>query len=251
LAGLAEGKVSRFRATHIVSLGGNCRVTYNLRKTFDFDSAYPFDWWICPLKSATAFLSDPDLDALYDPALLEPVLQDGRVFTVVNTRYDIRLHHEFPRTAAGITPEFREHTRPAKERQTYLLDKFRKLNAPANSILFVRNFINWDNPTTAADAHAFLDVVRGIFDKAASGFLFINPPPAAAVEGVEVLNFVDYPPEPWQGDQAVWRQNLRRAAVDFVDIEGQKFVETGPEKDNKKQAAKGDTAGGLDTVRSG
>jgi putative papain-like cysteine peptidase DUF1796 len=229
--------VSRFNATHIVSLGGNCRVTYNLRKTFDFDSAYPFDWWICPLKSATAFLVDPDLDALYDPKLLEPIFQNEHIFTVENTRYGIRLQHEFPRDAHGIKPDFREHTRPAKERQTYLLNKFRGLNKPESRLFFVRNFINWDRGIGAPEAEAFVAALAKTFDKAETRILFINPTAAAAtVAGIDVLDFVDVPPEPWQGDQAVWRENLLRAPVEFANVEGKKFVETGPEKDNNKIA---------------
>jgi hypothetical protein len=227
------------QATHIVSLGGNCRVTYNLRRTFDFGSAYPFDWWICPLNSATAFLTDPDLDALYDPALLEPVIQGDRIFSVENSRYRIRLHHEFPRTAGGIVPTFRDHIGAARARMTYLLDKFRRLNSQGNRILFVRNFINWDAAASEVDTRRFVAAARRSCDLAETEFLFLNPSPGGRLDGIATLSFDDPPADPWQGDHAVWRDNLLRANVAFSNREGTRFVETGPEKEKKSMDAKG------------
>lgn len=33
-----------------ISLGSNCEVSYNIRRFFGFEAAYPFDWWITPLS---------------------------------------------------------------------------------------------------------------------------------------------------------------------------------------------------------
>lgn len=226
--------MSTFRATHIVSLGGNCRVTYNLRKHFNFGSAYPFDWWICPLKSATSFLSNPNLDVLYDPLLLAPVMQGDRIFSIENSHFGIRLHHEFPRKQGTIISEFREHVGAPRQRLTYLFNKFLKLNTSDSQILFVRNFINWDRDVNSLDVIEFMETVRKSVNAASTEFLFINPPRGVDIAGVRTLRFSDPPPDPWQGDQAVWSENLSKVDVDFVNLEGSRFVETGPEMEKKE-----------------
>jgi hypothetical protein len=85
-------------ATHVVSLGGQCETAYNLRRYFDFSTAYPFDWWVSPLSTVIRLLRDFDIDALYDTRRLEGTADFG---TVIHRDYDLQLHHEFPRDNAN------------------------------------------------------------------------------------------------------------------------------------------------------
>ena len=38
------------RVSHIVSLGHNCQLTYQLRRYFNFATAFPFDWWVTNMR---------------------------------------------------------------------------------------------------------------------------------------------------------------------------------------------------------
>ena len=45
---------------HIVSLGPRCATTYNLRRHYNFATAYPFDWWISPAGGLIQILTKLD-----------------------------------------------------------------------------------------------------------------------------------------------------------------------------------------------
>lgn len=125
------------KATHVVSLGSECRVTHNLRRFFDFGNAYPFDWWGTEANSLELFLSKPDIDALYDVDNLE-LSSDRR--SIVNREFNINLHHEFPRDFEGnIRSDWKCYIDPPKSRTQALMERFFHLNSPGNRIAFFRN----------------------------------------------------------------------------------------------------------------
>jgi hypothetical protein len=223
--------------THIVSLGSNCRVTHNLRRYFDFCSAYPFDWWICPLRSATKFLREPDLAKLYAGAHLEPRWsRDGQqIESVSNNYYDILLHHEFPRAHPGysVVTDFRDHAAAPMARQTYLLRKLFALDLAGNRILFVHNFSRQEINLDISDVTAFRDAVKLHFSKTDIDFLFINPPQEIEVQiaGATVLSFEDVGGKDWRGDHELWSRHLARAGVKFSNNEGTRFVERIPDRE--------------------
>lgn len=125
--------------THIVSLGPRCATTYNLRRHYDFASAYPFDWWITPANGLLAFIRRMDVDWIYDPRNLE--LPDGKR-SVRHAPTGILLHHEFPRDATHpdrpVLDDFRDRLDGPRERTQHLLDKFRGLNRSGNCVVFIR-----------------------------------------------------------------------------------------------------------------
>jgi hypothetical protein len=49
------------RADLVISLGTNCEVTFQLRRVFRTERAYPFDWWITPLHVVAALLLNATL----------------------------------------------------------------------------------------------------------------------------------------------------------------------------------------------
>lgn len=125
-------------ATHIVGLGVRCEVAYNLRRFFDFSTAYPFDWWITPTTALLAFLAKPDAGDLYDPAKLELSARANSVRHVSG----ILLFHEFKRdndvASKPVRPEWREALDKPRQRTAALTERFLGLNAPGNRIAFVR-----------------------------------------------------------------------------------------------------------------
>lgn len=139
---MAQISLQDFRkspATQIISLGPRCTTTYNLRRYYNFQSAFPFDWWITEEQAMHRLLADLDPGKIYDPALL--ALTENAV-SVTNTHYDILLHHEFPRDwskADGpVKPDFLDHIEEPKGRTAYLIDKFLGLDRRSERIMFVR-----------------------------------------------------------------------------------------------------------------
>jgi hypothetical protein len=125
-------------ATHIVSLGMRCVVAHNLRRFYDFSTAYPFDWWVTPAPGLIALLNDPDISALYDPTQLS-LLEGGKSVCHAN---GIRLFHEFERDKSQkgkpVLPGWQEALAAPKERTAALMQRLLDLNAPGNRIAFFR-----------------------------------------------------------------------------------------------------------------
>lgn len=138
--------------TQIVSLGERCSVAYNLRRHFDFRSAFPFDWWITTVRGLADFLRDGlDVEALYDPAQLE---RSPGARSVRHKTYGFLLHHEFPRhwdvPGLPVSDDFLEHIEGPKRRTSYLIEKLRALDDPGERILFVREFVEHETEAEVA-----------------------------------------------------------------------------------------------------
>jgi hypothetical protein len=67
------GELAREPVTHVVSLGANCAVAFNLRRYWNFGGAFPFGWWITSAEGVVGLLDRPDPDWLYDLQELELV----------------------------------------------------------------------------------------------------------------------------------------------------------------------------------
>jgi hypothetical protein len=86
-----------FRPDLVVSLGPNCRNAFNLRRFVGDETAYPFDWWITPVRSMLAMIrSDFTFDLQSSDLSIE---NDGD--TVLNRRLNLLHHHDFPRNRAN------------------------------------------------------------------------------------------------------------------------------------------------------
>lgn len=184
--------------SHIVVLGKRCATTHNVRRFFNFGEGYPFDWWITPFDGLLQVLKRPDVDWLYDPALIRLTVERR---SVRHTPTRIFFHHEFPREPeaspqAGRGPpvraDFLEHLEAPRARAAALLKKLLSLDTPGARILFVRE--NGDQEVLeAALAERFskadwtLKVVPMVISP---GFI----PPC--------------PKERWKGDPAAWDRAL-------------------------------------------
>lgn len=87
----------------VFSLGPNCRMTWNLRHHFGTDRAYPFDWWITPVKSMLALLrrDEPFRVGLEDLVVTEP---ENGTRSVYNRRLNLLHHHDFDRNGGEVLP---------------------------------------------------------------------------------------------------------------------------------------------------
>jgi hypothetical protein len=125
---------------HVVSLGPNCAVAFNLRRFFGEQHAFPFDWWATyDALGFASFLRYLDLDKLYDPDELR--LGTGNR-SVVHTTYRIELYHEFARVSheehAPIIPNYLAGVSLARRRTSYLINRTKELSQDGSRLLFVR-----------------------------------------------------------------------------------------------------------------
>lgn len=77
----------------VISIGTNCEISYNIRHTFQFERAYPFDWWITPVQSVADILRDRFRLEIDDKNLVHVTAPES----VLNRKYGILHHHDFPR----------------------------------------------------------------------------------------------------------------------------------------------------------
>jgi hypothetical protein len=200
---------------HIVSLGYDCRLAYNLRRAFGFTRAYPFDWWVTPLPALLAFLDDPSVERLYDPALLEPVMTPKGVWAIRNAHYDIELHHEFPRGEDGmVLADWPDHIDGPRSRTAFLLQRLLAL-PPGSRLLFVRHTKRQEG---RALGEAFSGLVGQLRERLEARFpgcelLLIDPPRPIVAAGVGALRVGDASKSPWFGQPELWSEALQKAGL--------------------------------------
>jgi hypothetical protein len=199
---------------YVISLGASCRVTWNLRKAFDFSTAFPFDWWVTPIAAVVSVIEGCDASHLYDPELLvERSSRSGEISTIEHCGLGIGLHHEFPKSLGDngefILPDWRNHLEKPKLRTQFLLERLYSLNRPGIKLLFVRHGVGWQSPTFGA-AQAVEQLKNAIwvrFNLAHPHLLLINCP---GVEDASIakIEFEDQEGIGWRGDIPAWATAL-------------------------------------------
>ena len=126
----------------VVSLGGNCMLTMEMRRFYGLTAANMFDWWITP-GDALVRLLESDFAGLFDRENMQLV---GNQRSVANLRYGILHHHDFPRNdeqdrVVGVTDHQLQRNR---EKFAYLKRRWDALADNAGPVLFVR--YQWDFP---------------------------------------------------------------------------------------------------------
>lgn len=190
---------------HIVSLGRACETAYNLRRHYGFATAYPFDWWISTTAGVARFIADGDTAALYDDAALR-LSPDGD--SVVNPRFGIRLHHEFPRQRGvqgqPVVVDWAAHIPAARDRTAHLAHRMFGITGTA---VFMRTFGPRDGDGTAVAA--LLTALEARFPATRIGVVLVNfrgrAPAGAAVQRLVVARPTG---ADWRGDPASWDSAL-------------------------------------------
>jgi hypothetical protein len=119
----------------VVSLGGNCMATMEMRKFFGTEEANLFDWWITPAHALVRLIED-DFAELFARENLQ-IVGDGR--SVANLRYGILHHHDFPRNEEERVVTIDEgHRQGNLEKFTYLKQRWDDLADNQGRVLFVR-----------------------------------------------------------------------------------------------------------------
>jgi hypothetical protein len=166
----------------VVSLGGNCMVTMEMRQFFGIEAANLFDWWITP-GDALVRLIENDFDNLFATRNLQLV---GDRKSVANLRYGILHHHDFPRNdeedrVIAITDQ---DIRRNREKFAYLKRRWDDLADNPGPVLFVRYAWGMGEPLLAgippqpldADAARLMAALSCKFPKLDYDLLFIDAP---------------------------------------------------------------------------
>jgi len=204
---MAEVSISDFAekpATHIVSLGPLCVMTYNLRRYFNFSSPFPFDWWYTSETSLVYLLGDPDVNFIYDPSELHLVNEGD---SVRHRSLGILLHHEFPRhwklPRQPVVENWVEFIERPKRITRFLIRKLFELNDPSSRILFATG-VTCGTQLPLALNQAF---------------------PLAEWCLLKVPDFRD-PGEYWKGNPARWDEYLRGTGLTLDNSGHAEFMET-------------------------
>jgi hypothetical protein len=126
---------------NVVSLGGNCMVTQEIRRHFGIEAANLFDWWITP-GDALVRLVEADFEDLFDAKHLDFV---GDRQSVANFRYGILHHHDFARDENGRVISISEDQIEGNCRKfAHLKRRWDDLGENSGPLLFVR--YGWNLP---------------------------------------------------------------------------------------------------------
>jgi hypothetical protein len=208
--------IRRRRAyTHIVSLGDNCRPSYQIKRHFKSSKSYPFDGWITPLDSAALYIEKLDED-LYDPASLQERAVNGEITTIVNTKFQIRLFHDFKRGGAleNVLPDWKSGIENARSRTEHLVRKLQSLNRGSNNVLFVRLSDGVCNRpllgtrlTQPQATERLLQALRRRFNRVSFDLLCVDfkhrlPEPDPSVIHLDMYDSA----VGWQGTDSLWSQ---------------------------------------------
>lgn len=126
----------------VISLGPNCRNTWNLRKYFNFDRAYPFDWWITPAKSMLKMINPAFDFRLKKEDLLVTGLATNGKNSVYNRRLNLLHHHDFNRIEEVVQEVIDKDVERLEEKYRFLFSRMKSDFAQATRPLAVLNGIN-------------------------------------------------------------------------------------------------------------
>ena len=166
----------------VVSLGGNCMVTMEMRKFFGIQAANMFDWWITPGEGLVRLIEN-DFDGLFSKENLQLV---GPRRSVANLRYGILHHHDFPRNDVEdcVVAIRQEDLQRNREKFAYLKKRWDDLANNPDPVLFIR--YGWDmgesllaglpSDPVGADGASLMAALERKFPQLNYQILFIDAP---------------------------------------------------------------------------
>jgi Putative papain-like cysteine peptidase (DUF1796) len=231
------------RFDYVVSLGGNCRTAWNLRRFFNFGNAFPFDWWITPCSALNQLLQDFDVDRLYTRDLLHEVKrEDGAISSIRHRELGIIFQHEFRRIwdvpSNPVFSNWHKFLDRPKQRTKFLVDRLFSLNLSGTQILFVRNALYSEVEEKASlPVRETAERLRASFPRASIHLLLVNCPTRFDDRFVTHLDFPDTAKE-WHGDWRAWQHALNGTGFQLINPTLRPFdITAEPESQTEKLSA--------------
>ena len=219
LSNLFETRVEGNKFDKIISLGCNCELTWNIRKHFGIERAYPLDWWITPFQALWKLL-DSRFNDLFNTDNLE-VSPD--LLTVKDKYYNLLYHHDFRRTKDDkiIADNISQQIPLVRQKYDMLIDRFFK-DLQNKRVLFIRNrdgnIPHVDRDTTPMDENTFVrlyDFLEKLFPDSEISLLITNCPIFPSIQRRngcivwdEVVNEDDY--RSFLGSPRGWQEMFSR-----------------------------------------
>jgi len=127
----------RIPVDRVISLGTNCEISFQLRRFFGVERAYPFDWWFTPLDAVAPVLASRFAVEISRDNL---DLVGGRR-SIINRKYRILHHHDFPRVEENrlIALDWTTAIDACRAKYAALGRRFFDDLAPARRALFLLN----------------------------------------------------------------------------------------------------------------
>lgn len=145
-----------------VSLGPNCRSTWNLRHHLGVAQSYPFDWWITPSRSMLPMI-EPGFRFVLHLDDLHVIPQAGGGETIYNARYHLLHHHDFPRDSQHRQlPLTEEAVGEVRRKYVRRFERFQQQLRLSRRPLFVLNGTYGGWPQGLADLPMPADLNRSI-----------------------------------------------------------------------------------------
>ena len=198
------------KVNYVVSLGGACEVAYNLRRHFNFEMAFPFDWWITNLRGVIDAL-DPENDP-YADLICSRVGSDVVSSNVHTKDNNIDIHHEF-------LGDWREQVGVARDRFQYLRTRLLTLNSASSTILFVRHKGDATAAENPATIDSLIDCVSNCFTQSSNKFLLLNTPKPKKMPENIIMRSVDHIDGQWRENQWTGNSTAWDAALDGFDLD--------------------------------
>lgn len=130
---LAREHLSRFDL--VLSAGPYCRIAFHVRRLFEQEQAFPFDWWVTPATSVLAMLHpDYRFNLCADSIFLT---EAGQV--VLNSRDQILQLHDFQRDRDGalIMEDLDRQLIEINSKYSFLFERLRQLLHAADRCLLI------------------------------------------------------------------------------------------------------------------
>lgn len=210
---------------HIISLGGHCQTSYQIRRHFGIDTAYPLDWWVTPTIALVRLFESGFADIFREENMR--IVDEHTGPAVMCGHYGMMHYHDFDEAKInGIYSPYLVRTKCAINNSKFSYLMTRLLNV-TGKVLFIRYSSGWvqnfpqGTGFTEPLLQRFMIAARAMLPNAEVNFLILNDYDhhvgldGNPFPGVYTSNVNNYDEQHlWQGSNRGWTemfeyQNIR------------------------------------------
>lgn len=191
---------------HVITLGGDCQVTYQLKRRKLIDEYLGFEWLLSEVKDVIELITNNFEDFL-NPDNVKLIFNPDKPASncVFDNRYKVRLIHDYP-----LNPSFMDKHDEIKEKYDRRFDRFKEIVATAQKdgqrILFVRK------RSTKIEAAALAQALREHYPTLNFLLLIVDGSEETKtlwdIPNVINRHLRQLTPYSWKGDDEAWDEIL-------------------------------------------
>ncbi len=199
----------KLRFSHVVSLGHTCSPAFHIRRVFNVEKAFPFDWVIAPERGLRQVLANPCDDFVNKGALqLTQTTNEEGFLSVVDTSTSFEYLHDFRSLV-----NWEEEAERVAAKYRFLARRWQDTMAAGGRILFVRDVTSDEEaaPDFVEPLHGFLQALYPKVDVYLLGIQEAGMPGARNGRRARTIDFHGTEPWSWHGSFEEWEGCLRDA----------------------------------------